>query len=91
MLAPAYDLMNTSLHIHDEDFALEGGLFGKEYYSEIYRQKGHPCFNDFISFGKMIGIPEPQIKKIMSFFLTSQSFVYDLTKRSFLKVHPLIV
>ena len=84
MLSPAYDLLNTSLHIHDEDFALEGGLFGKEFYSEIYRQKGHPCQDDFIVFGKMIGVPDIQIKKIMNDFLTSQSLVYDLTERSFL-------
>jgi len=83
-LSPAYDLLNTSLHIRDEDFALEGGLFGKEYYSEIYQQKGHPCQDDFITFGKMIGVPDIQIKKGLEYFLTSQPLVYDLTERSFL-------
>ena len=84
MLSPAYDLLNTALHIQDEDFALEGGLFGKECYSEIYQQKGHPCQDDFVTFGQMIGVPDSQIKKVMKDFLTSQPLVYDLTGRSFL-------
>lgn len=85
MLSPAYDLLNTSLHIQDEDFALEGGLFGAASYSEIYRQKGHPCRDDFTAFGSMISAPEAQIHKIMNDFLTSQPLVYELTERSFLE------
>ncbi|MDR1755592.1 MAG: HipA domain-containing protein [Culturomica sp.] len=84
MLSPAYDLLNSSLHIQDENFALEGGLSGKEYYSEIYLQKGHPCQGDFITFGKMIAVPDIQIQKIMKNFLASQPLVYELTERSFL-------
>ncbi len=84
MLNPAYDLLNSSLHIRDEDFALEGGLFGKKSYSETYRQKGHPCQDDFVAFGKMIAVPDAQIQKIMRNFLTAQPLVYDLTERSFL-------
>jgi serine/threonine-protein kinase HipA len=84
LLSPGYDLLNTSLHIQDEDFALEGGLFSKEFYSEIYRQKGHPCREDFTDFARMIGVPDTQINKILNVFLASQPLVYDLTKLSFL-------
>ncbi len=84
MLSPAYDLLNSSLHIQDEDFALEGGLFGKESYSDIYRQKGHPCQDDFVTFGKVMALPDPQIKKILVPFLSPQPLVYALTERSFL-------
>ena len=84
ILSPAYDLLNSSLHINDEDFALEGGLFGKEFHSEIYRQKGHPCQDDFVVFGRMTGVPDSQINKIMRIFLTSRPLVCDLTERSFL-------
>ena len=84
LLSPAYDLLNTSLHIRDEDFALEEGLVGKEYHSAIYRQKGHPCRDDFVDFGKLIGVSDMQILKIISVFCASQPFVYDLTERSFL-------
>jgi len=84
LLTPAYDLLNTSLHIHDENFALEGGLFGKEFYSEIYQQTGNPCQDDFINFGRMINVPDIQIEKIMTDFLTFQPLVCELTERSFL-------
>jgi len=84
LLSPAYDLLNTSLHIQDEDFALEGGLFRKEFHSETYRQKGHPCRDDFADFAKMIGVADIQIQKIMNVFLDTQPLVYDLTERSFL-------
>ena len=84
ILSPAYDLLNTSLHIQDDDFALEGGLFGKEFYSEIYMQKGHPCQDDFVTFGKIIGVSDIQIKKIIKDFLAPKALVYDLTECSFL-------
>jgi len=84
LLSPAYDLLNTSLHIHDENFALEGGLFGKEFYSEIYQQTGNPCQEDFATFGRMIKVSDIQIEKIMNNFLTFKPLVRELTERSFL-------
>ena len=84
LLSPAYDLLNTSLHINDEDFALEGGLFEKELYSEIYLQSGHPCQDDFTLFGKIIGVPDVQIKKVLDGFLAPNQLVYNLTEQSFL-------
>ena len=84
VLSPAYDLLNSSLHVNDADFALDGGLFPKEYYSDVYDQTGHPCQDDFSTFGKMLGVPESQISKIIAEFLSGQPLVYDLTDRSFL-------
>ncbi|MDR1881444.1 MAG: HipA domain-containing protein [Prevotella sp.] len=84
VLSPAYDLLNSSLHVKDEDFALEGGLFEKACYSKIYLQKGHPCQDDFVTFGKLIGVPDIQAKKILDEFLLSQPLVYALTEQSFL-------
>ena len=63
---------------------MKGGLFEKEFYSEIYKQKGHPCQDDFITFAKIIGESDIQTQKMMKDFLTSQPLVYDLTERSFL-------
>jgi serine/threonine-protein kinase HipA len=84
LLSPAYDLLNTSLHIKDKNFALENGLFDKKYYSEIYLQNGVPCQDDFIAFGKIIEVSDNQIEKIMNHFLTPQPLVNDLTEHSFL-------
>jgi serine/threonine-protein kinase HipA len=84
LLSPAYDLLNTSLHVDDEDFALEGGLFDTTYYSEIYRQKNQPCLEDFITFGNLIEVPERILTKILAEFSVIQPLVYELTERSFL-------
>jgi serine/threonine-protein kinase HipA len=84
LLSPAYDLLNTSLHIEDGDFALENGLFDRQYYSEIYAQKGHPASEDFITFGQLIGVPDKIREKILTEFMEPQTLVYKLTEHSFL-------
>jgi len=84
ILSPAYDLVNSSLHVNDNDFALDGGLFPKEYYSDIYKDKGHPCIDDFETFGKLLGIPDIQISKILTEFSSESEKVYDLISTSFL-------
>lgn len=84
LLSPAYDLLNTALHVNDDDFALEGGLFEPTHYSEIYRQKGHPALGDFVTFGKLIEVPEKIQAKILNEFSVSQPLVYELAERSFL-------
>lgn len=85
VLAPAYDLINTSLHTNDEDFALEKGLSETMEKSLVYESKGHPCQDDFITFGKLIGLSETRIKKIMQPFLVEQSKVLELIENSFLE------
>lgn len=53
--------------------------------SLVYESKGHPCQDDFITFGKLIGLSETRIKKIMQPFLVEQSKVLELIENSFLK------
>lgn len=84
ILSPAYDLMNTSLHISDSDFALEDGLIPKELYSDVYDKKGHPCQDDFRTFGKLIGVHPKKVDQVVDIFLNSQEQVEDLIARSFL-------
>lgn len=84
VLSPAYDLMNTSLHINDSDFALEGGLIPKELYSDVYDKKGHPCQDDFRTFGKLIGVHPKKIDHVIDIFLNSQEQVKNLIAHSFL-------
>lgn len=31
--------------------------------AEVYLSKGHPCQDDFISFGRLIGLSDIRIKK----------------------------
>ena len=40
-LAPAYDLLNTSLHVRGEDFGLDGGLSPDMEKSDVMERTGH--------------------------------------------------
>ena len=84
ILSPAYDLMNTSIHIDDGDFALQGGLIPKSEYSDTYTNSGHPCKDDFITFGKRIGVLLKKLHSIIELFATEQPQVLQLIERSFL-------
>ena len=84
IMTPAYDLLNTSLHINDGDFALHDGLIPKEVHSDIYIQTGHPCRVDFVEFGRRIGVLPKKIDAIIEMFATEQPMVYELIERSFL-------
>ncbi len=54
LLSPAYDLLNTRLHVADSDFALDTGLFADGYQSEVFRRTNHPGLSDFVAFGQRI-------------------------------------
>lgn len=95
-LAPAYDLINTSIHVNDADLALTGGLSTKLEKSDSFLKTGHPCQVDFRRFGEVIGLREVRINKIISQFsqfpsevdrLISDSFLNDdSTKRKYWKI-----
>lgn len=85
VLSPAYDLLNTSLHINDTDFALEDGLgLVVKDTSETFDKTGHPCKQDFRAFGKGCGLTDRQIEKLLDLFCTKQQQVYDLCEVSLL-------
>lgn len=85
ILAPAYDLMNTSIHINDGDFALQDGLIPKSEYSDVYSKTLHPCKDDFKSFGTRIGVPLKKLSSIIEMFATEQPKVYEFIENSFLE------
>ncbi len=85
LLSPAYDLINTKLHVDDTDFALDRGLFTDGFKSDEYKKNNHPSKNDFIEFGKRIGVSEYRIEKLIDPFLQKHPFVEVLVNRSFLK------
>lgn len=84
VLTPAYDLMNTSIHITNGDFALQGGLIPEERYSDVYSRTSHPCKEDFITFGTRIGVLPKKIDSVIKMFETEQPKVYELITNSFL-------
>jgi serine/threonine-protein kinase HipA len=84
LLSPAYDLINTKLHVEDTDFALAKGLFADEFKSEQYKKSGHPSKKDFTEFALRIGVTESRVEKLLNPFLEKQDFVETLISRSFL-------
>jgi len=83
-LSPAYDLINTRLHVEDTDFALSEGLFNDNYQSERSKICGHPGKEDFIEFARRIGVLENRAIKLLQPFLEHQPEVESLISRSFM-------
>jgi len=84
VLTPAYDLLNTSLHIDGDDFGLNGGLSDEIEKSDVYVRTGHPCKLDFIRFGQLIGLRDRRIDAILQRYETIPQNVYTLIDHSFL-------
>ena len=83
VLAPAYDLLNTGIHIPGEsDTALE--LFGDGFLSESYSAGSKYNFEDFQIFATRCGIRKERFKSIYELFITNQMSVQELVNRSFL-------
>jgi serine/threonine-protein kinase HipA len=85
LLSPAYDLINTRIHVDDTDFALGKGLFADTYQSAGWKKNGHPTRMDFIEFGKRIKVQINRIDKLLAPFLERQNLVKELVEHSFLE------
>ena len=83
-LAPAYDLINTRLHVDDSDLALKQGLYEDDYTHPSYSTYGFYALDDFLDFGKRIGLNPIRIKRMILKFLTNEEKVKSLISRSFL-------
>lgn len=81
-LSPAYDLINTSLHlVQPRIFALDRGLFKEGMsLSDTHQIKKA----DFEDFGKRIGLPERVVKREMDRFAKENPLVKKLINHSFL-------
>lgn len=84
LLAPAYDLLNTTAHFHENIFGLKEGLSSHLEKSNVYIRTGYPCSLDFIRFGQLIGLKAKRIDTILHPFMEIPSEVFSLIDRSFL-------
>ncbi|MBP5540328.1 MAG: HipA domain-containing protein [Bacteroidales bacterium] len=81
-LAPAYDLINTSLHLYNPSiFALEKGLFKEGMHLTDTRTVGR---GDFEEFGRRIGLPVRAVGREIDTFATVSSLALRLIQCSFL-------
>ena len=94
-LAPAYDLLNTCLHVNGDDFGLNGGLSPNIERSDAMDRTSHPCRLDFERFGKRIGIINTRLNRILDKYiqmpdetkkLVERSFLNEKMKRSYLRI-----
>lgn len=84
ILSPAYDLVNTRIHVDDTDFALDEGLFKDDFESDEMKKNGWSGLEDFHEFAKRLNISEKRRNKLLDPFLTYQTDVETLIQRSFL-------
>ena len=81
-LTPAYDLINTSLHLYEPRiFALDKGLFREGMQlsdSQSISRK------DFEKFGRRIGLSERIVERELDFFAAEHPLAQELIRRSFL-------
>ena len=75
-LCPAYDLLNTALHVKGDAFALEGGL------GEGFEK--YPNRKDFEEFGRLIGLKSKRVENILDKFVIFPQRAAELLNRSFL-------
>lgn len=84
-LAPAYDLINTCIHIQSgSDLGLVGGLSPDIEPSEEYARTGHLCRLDFKRFAERISLPKKRAAQVLDMFMTMPQAVYTLIDNSYL-------
>lgn len=81
-LSPAYDLINTSLHLPTPDiFALDKGLFKEGMDRSDTHLTGR---KDFEEFGRRIGLPQRLVQRELDNFTEEKTLTQELIERSFL-------
>lgn len=76
-LSPAYDLLNTKIHIDDSNFALKDGLLPKS----LTHGK---ILNQFLLLGEKAEIPQKTTTKIIKNLTSNEEKVIELINHSFL-------
>ncbi|MCH6202147.1 HipA domain-containing protein [Aquiflexum sp. LQ15W] len=85
VLSPAYDLINTSLHISfDSFFALEDGLFDDDYETESFKALGFYAYDDFYEFGIKIGMRANRVQTALEKYRKPNDQIFTFIQNSFL-------
>ncbi|WPR73975.1 HipA domain-containing protein [Algoriphagus sp. NG3] len=83
-LSPAYDLVNTRIHVKDPELALKDGLFADGYYTKSNEANGFLAYDDFFEFGIKIGLLASRVSRILNELSTHNPEVESMIQRSFL-------
>jgi serine/threonine-protein kinase HipA len=82
-MTPAYDLLNTRLHLSNES-AMALDVFESDFETESYKANGFFSRDDFVEFGARIGIPDNRVERIIDEIIGRHKQVTELLNRSFL-------
>ncbi len=85
LLSPAYDLLNTRLHLpHESDTALD--LFKDDFAMESYKANAFYTREDFLELGRRLGIKEQRALGMLTSVVEGADGLEAKVRRSFLKV-----
>jgi serine/threonine-protein kinase HipA len=83
-LTPAYDLLNTRLHLpHESPLALD--LFDSEFETESFKKNGFYAYDDFYEFGIRIGMVPARVKRFIEEFISKEKKIKWLIDTSFIE------
>jgi serine/threonine-protein kinase HipA len=82
-LAPAYDLLNTRLHLPNETRTALA-LFKDDYETDSYRANAFYAHDDFAAFARKLGLVEKRYRRTLQAFLDRREEVFSLIDRSLL-------
>lgn len=83
VLTPAYDLLCTRIHsLNESDMAL---MLFKDRFTDAYNAHGFYTYDDFLEFGKVLGIKESRVLKIIEEFNGKEESIDILVDASFLR------
>jgi serine/threonine-protein kinase HipA len=82
-LTPAYDLLNTRLHLPNES-AMALDLFNDHFTTASYDSLGFYSFDDFHEFGLRLGISPTRIARQLEGIVSHEAEIHELLNHSFL-------
>lgn len=82
-LAPAYDLLNTRLHLPDESRTALA-LFKDDYETASFKTNAYYAYDDFAEFARRLGLVETRYKRFIKEFVDGYDDVSKFVDRSVL-------
>ena len=83
-LTPAYDLMNTSLHVRDSRMALDLFKDEADFATSFFEANGFYGTPDFIEFAKRIGVVEKRAARFIKLAVDCVPAMEEMLEKSFL-------
>jgi len=80
-LTPAYDLLNTRLHVPNEERTALA-LFKDDFETDSYKANAFYAYDDFRELALRLGLLEKRFRSLMRAFIDSESAVFSLIERS---------